>query len=228
MKLSDKIHFKLSHTEKALLISAFIEVLIIVMLFNIGFKQKVKEKQYAIEFDDKFNFDDLKPEEKIELPDISKYTHKKYRTNVASNALQEEEYFEKYKESHENALKNFYKQRENNQSVSVGEEKTKKKQKENKKRFTGNSNIRYFVKNRRDIFLSNPLYTCPEEMSGLIVIDVRIDRSGNVVSAKYNKAKSTGTAACLIESTLQAARESYFNEDMSAPEIQEGFITYQY
>jgi len=208
--------------------SAFVEVLIIIMLFSFGFKQKIKEKQYAIEFDEKFDFDELKQEEKIELPDISKYTHKKNRTNVASNALQEEEFFEKYKENHENALKNFYKQRDNNQSVAVGEEKTKKKQKENKKRFTGESNIRYYVKNRRDVYLTNPLYTCPKNMSGLIVINISVDRSGNVIAAKYNKTKSTSTATCLIESTLQAARDSYFNEDKSAPEIQKGFITYHY
>jgi hypothetical protein len=205
--------------------------LIGITLFNIGLKSKVSEPAYAVEYlDEDFSFEDLKPEEEIELPDITKYVNGKSSTNVASNQTQEDEFFEKYKAEQENALKEFYENRDNNQTASVGFEKPKTiaKKEEQKKRFTGKSNINYFIKNRRDVYVSNPLYTCPKYMSGLVVIDIQVDRSGKIVSAKFNKKKSTTQAACLIDSTIQAAYETYFNSDSTAPELQKGFITYRY
>jgi hypothetical protein len=222
---------KFSHTEKALLISLLIELVIIVLLFNIGFKEKPKEAEYAVEFvNDDFDFNELKPEEKIELPDVSKYIGKKYTINRASNALQEEKSFEEFKQQHENAIRQFYENRANNQTLAVGEKNEKKPEKKQKKekRYTGESNIRYFIKNRYDIYIANPLYTCPEYMSGLIVIDIEVNKNGNVISAKFNKEKSTTTAECLIDGAIQAAYESYFNRDDKAAELQKGYITYRY
>jgi hypothetical protein len=65
-------------------------------------------------------------------------------------------------------------------------------------------------------------------MHGLVVIDVEIDRTGKVVSANFNKEKSTATANCLIESALEAALDSFFNSDETAPALQQGYITYNY
>ncbi len=220
----------LSHTQKALLITMAIELLIIAMLFNVGFREKPREKTYSVAFvDDDFDFEELQPEEKIELPEIDKYLSKKASTNRASNMLQEEKTFEEYRQQQENALKDFYKNRENDQAVNLGEDTPKKKQEKKKeKRFTGDSNIRYYIKNRYDVYLPNPLYTCPTYMSGLIVIDIEVDKSGRVVSAKFNKKKSTAKAACLIESALEAAKDTYFNTKVDAPAIQKGYITYRY
>ena len=221
---------KLSHTEKALIITLIIELIIIVALFNLGFQEKPKEQTYAVDFvDDDFDFKELKPEEKLELPDIKKYVNQKYKTNLASNALQEEKSFEEFRQHHEEELKEFYEKRAEEQQIDAGESQPQKKQ-ENKKetRFTGNSNIRYFIKNRQDIYIANPLYTCPENMHGLVVINVEIDQTGKVVSAKYNKERSTTTENCLIENSLEAAQDSFFNSDESAPKIQAGYITYNY
>ncbi len=229
MNLLYKIN--LSHLDKALLISIFIEILIGITLFNIGLKSKVSEPAYTVEYlDDDFSFEDLKPEEEIELPDITKYVNGKSNTNVASNQTQEDEFFEKYKAEQENALKEFYENRANNKTTKIGFEKPKTapKKEEQTKRFTGKSNINYYIKNRRDMYVSNPLYTCPKYMSGLVVIDIKVDRSGKVVSAKYNKQKSTTQAACLIDNTIQAAYKTHFNSDGAAPELQRGYITYRY
>ena len=222
---------KLSHTTKALLITLVIELVIVVLLFRVGLKSRPKEKAYAMEFiDDSFDFDTLQPEEKIELPDISKYINHKSGTNIASNALQEDKVFEDFKQHHENALKEFYDSRNNEQVVTVGVETPKKKikPKEEKKRYSGESNIKYYIKNRRDMYIANPLYTCPNYMSGIIVIDIVVERSGKVVSAKFNKQKSSTKAACLIDNTVQAALKTYFNNDSTAPELQHGYITYRY
>jgi len=222
---------KLNHTEKALLISLFIELLIIIMLFRLGFEEKPKEEEYAIEFvDDDFDFNQLEDEKEVELPDISKFVGQKLDINKASNALQEDKSFEEFRQHHEEAIKEFYENRENEDQIAVNESEPEKKEPEKKKekRYTGASNIRYFIKNRQDIYITNPLYTCPEYMSGLIVIDIEVDQTGKVVSAKYNKKKSTAAAECLIESSKQAAYDSFFNSDFTAPKLQKGYITYQY
>jgi hypothetical protein len=224
-----KINF--SHTEKALLISLFIEMLIIIVMFRIGFKEKPIEKEYALEFiDDNFKFEDLQPKEEIELPDISKYVNNSRKTNIASNALQkEQEFYEEYRKNHENAIKDFYKNRESNNSLNVTDEhKQKKEEKKQEKSFTGDSNIRYYIKNRKDVFIANPLYQCPKNMSGLIVVNISVDRSGKVISAKNNKKKSTVKEECLISSAIEAAYDSYFNSNNSAPAVQNGYITYKY
>ena len=231
MKKLNALLNNLSHTEKALLITLFIEMLIIVSLFRLGFREEPKEETYAVEFiDDDFNFEDLKPEEKPELPDIQKYVNQKYRTNVASNAMQEEKSFEEFRQHHEQELEEFYKNREQNQeAIDAGRQETQKKQEDKKEvRFTGNSNIRYFIKNRHDVYIANPLYTCPEYMSGLVVVDVQLDQNGTVIKAKYNPKKSTTKAECLIESAIQAAQDSFFNTDNTAPAVQQGYITYNF
>jgi hypothetical protein len=222
--------FNLSHTEKALVITLIIEMVIILLLFNLGFDETPKEETYAVEFvDDDFNFDDLKSEEKLELPDIQKYVNQKYNTNIASNALQEEKSFEEFRQHHEEELQKFYEDREAKAAINAGETAPKNEDKPEKEvRFTGNSNIRYFIKNRHDIFMSNPLYTCPEDMSGLVVVDIEVDQTGKVVKAKVNKQRSTTSAECLIENALQAAYDSFFNSDASAPALQKGYITYQF
>ena len=222
---------RLSHIQKSLLITMLIELIIIAILFNLGFKEKPREQTYAVQFvDDDFDFEELKPEEEIELPDISQYVSKKFKTNRASNALQEDKSFEEFRQQQENAIREFYKNRDDNQKVNVGIDEPKKEKQEPKKekRYTGDSNIRYFAKNRYDVYLTNPLYTCPTNMSGLIVIDIEIDRSGSVISAKFNKRKSSATAECLIESAIEAAKDTYFNKDLSAPALQKAYITYRY
>ena len=222
--------FSLSHTERALIITLIIEFVIIVALFSFGFKEKPKEQTYSVNFvDDDFDFNELKDDEKIELPDIQKYVNQKYNTNVASNALQEEAYFDKFKQHQEEELKEFYKKRtENKQQTDIGEIPPQKKEAKKNKSFTGNSNIRYFIKNRQGIYIANPLYTCPEDMHGLIIIDIEVDQSGKIVNVKYNKKKSSTTADCLIENSLEAAKESFFNSDSSAPPLQKGYISYNY
>ncbi len=224
---------KLTHTEKALLIALFIEIGIIFLLFNLGFEEKIPEETYAVDFvDEDFNFDELKPDDKIELPDVKEYINKSFNTNLASNQLQEDKSFEEFRQQQEEAIKSFEKDRDQILEKMKIEEQNKtpeKKEKDKKEtRFTGRSNIEYFIKNRRDLFIANPLYTCPDYMKGLIVIDVEVDQNGNVVTAKYNKKKSGVDFKCLIDTAINAAYESYFNSDSSAPSLQKGYITYNF
>ncbi len=229
MKIWDNIH--ITHLQKALLITIFIEMILIFSLFRIGFRDKPKEQTYAVEFiDDDFKFEDLKPKEKLELPDISKYVNKHYNTNIASNQLQEDKSFEEFRQQQEEAMKSFQNSREQLKASESIDEKPKKKKENNKKevRFTGKSNINYFLKNRKDIFIANPLYTCPNNMTGLIAIEIIVDRNGNVISAKFDKTKSNVKYECLIDRAIEAAYKSSFNYETTAPLKQTGYITYNF
>ncbi len=222
--------FRLSHMEKALLITLVIEVFLIVLLFNLGFKEKPKEVQYAVDFvPDDFNFEDLK-EEKVEIPEIDKYLSKKYYTNTPSNELQEEESSEEYQKNDiESELQKFQEAQKNQEKVNISKEKPKeKKKKDNLKRFKGRSNIKYYIKNRSHMHLANPIYTCPDYMSGLVMISVKVDQNGRVVEAKFNKSGSTNQSECLIDAAISAARKSFFNSSSAAPKIQNGYITYNF
>ncbi len=67
-----------------------------------------------------------------------------------------------------------------------------------------------------------PAYMC--DTGGQVVVSVTIDRGGEVLSAKV----VSGGDELMREAALQAARESLFNIDMSAPERHKGTITYTF
>jgi hypothetical protein len=65
---------------------------------------------------------------------------------------------------------------------------------------------------------------------GKIVVNIKVDREGRVVEATIQY-KDNGTNISdkdMQESALTAARNSIFNKDENAPEIQSGTITYKY
>jgi TonB family protein len=68
-----------------------------------------------------------------------------------------------------------------------------------------------------------PGYRC--EKGGEVVVDITVNRSGDVVAAAVNKGLSDSDN-CMHETALDAARRSRFNLDGSAPERQTGTITY--
>ncbi|MBM6499277.1 energy transducer TonB [Flavobacterium macrobrachii] len=62
---------------------------------------------------------------------------------------------------------------------------------------------------------------CNEE--GRVVVQVTVNRSGNVIAAKYSKG-TTNTNPCLVNPALSAARKFKWQPDSNAPETQIGFI----
>ena len=59
---------------------------------------------------------------------------------------------------------------------------------------------------------------------GTVVVQITVNRSGNVISAKYTKG-TTNTNPCLVEPALATARKYKWQADSNAPETQIGFIT---
>lgn len=90
------------------------------------------------------------------------------------------------------------------------------------------TNITYYLKNRTEgaIGLHNPVYLC--EIGGKVVVDITVNRFGDVVSARVNTAKSETKDACLYEAAKEAALLSTFNEDSQAADKQRGIITYTF
>ncbi|WP_340067153.1 hypothetical protein [Ascidiimonas aurantiaca] len=88
--------------------------------------------------------------------------------------------------------------------------------------FRRNTTISYSLKDRMHLKLANPIYTCEE--NGKIVINIKVDASGNVTEAYFNKASSTSTNGCLIDNAIAYALRSKF-ESGSTPQ-QLGSITY--
>ncbi|MBC5839522.1 energy transducer TonB [Flavobacterium muglaense] len=59
---------------------------------------------------------------------------------------------------------------------------------------------------------------------GTVVVQITVNRNGNVVAAKYTKG-TTNTNPCLVEPALATARKYRWQPDSNAPETQIGFIT---
>lgn len=76
------------------------------------------------------------------------------------------------------------------------------------------------VRTHRANCLEIPAYRC--EGGGEVVVEVALDRSGDVVTARV----SSGGDDCMRETALRAARNSRFNINGTAPQKQTGTITY--
>ncbi|MFQ3173620.1 MAG: outer membrane biosynthesis protein TonB [Flavobacterium sp.] len=59
---------------------------------------------------------------------------------------------------------------------------------------------------------------------GTVVVQITVNRKGNVIAAKYTKG-TTNTNPCLVEPALATARKYKWQADANAPESQIGFIT---
>lgn len=59
---------------------------------------------------------------------------------------------------------------------------------------------------------------------GTVVVQITVNRNGNVIAAKYTKG-TTNTNPCLVEPALATARKYKWQPDSNAPETQIGFIT---
>ena len=86
--------------------------------------------------------------------------------------------------------------------------------------------VSYNLPSRKSHSLPKPGYTC--NSSGTVVIDVKVDKSGNVKTATYNSGRSSGATECMINKAIRYAKKSRFNYSGSAPGSQSGTITYKF
>lgn len=88
---------------------------------------------------------------------------------------------------------------------------------------TGDGN--YSLAGRAALEKPKPKVDCAEV--GIVVVDVRVDRDGNVVSAQIGKG-TNNSAECLTSKALDAARKTKWQPKVDAPPTQGGKITYDF
>ncbi len=84
------------------------------------------------------------------------------------------------------------------------------------------TSVSYSLLNRRHIKLPIPIYTCIE--GGKVVINIKVDASGNVFEADVNKKSSSTLNGCLVDNAIAYALKSKFNNGSQQGQI--GTITY--
>ena len=123
-------------------------------------------------------------------------------------------------EGYTNSLKELAKLRDEKKK-QLGEKEAQKKE------FTNNlaekrTSISYSLIDRNAYDLPPPIYTCIK--GGKVVVNITVDKYGNVVDASFNEKSSTTNNGCLIDNALTYASKAYFN---SSDKIkQKGTITY--
>ncbi len=101
------------------------------------------------------------------------------------------------------------------------------------KAYAGNVMVDWELSNRNPFqnkvwYVRNPGYKCGHGSSGRVVIDIVVNQNGNVTSAKFNAASSSGANPCMIEQATEYAKLSRFDYSTSAPSSQQGRIFYTF
>lgn len=91
----------------------------------------------------------------------------------------------------------------------------------------GETMVNYNLSNRKATKLRNPGYTCGNE-NGRVVVRIKVDQGGVVLSAKYAPELSQSVTSCMISKAESYALRSKFNFSSTAPKTQAGTITYTF
>ncbi len=85
--------------------------------------------------------------------------------------------------------------------------------------------ISYQLKDRKDLLLPNPVYTC--YASGKVVINIEVNDLGKVIKTTYNRNASTTSNQCLIDSASEYSAQARFSTESSKTK-QLGTITFNF
>ena len=91
--------------------------------------------------------------------------------------------------------------------------------------YSGEVMISYNLKGRKAYSLPNPGYTC--NGSGVVVIQIKVDKTGRVKDASFNATDSKSATKCMVERALKYANKSRFDYE-SSEAMQTGTITYKF
>jgi hypothetical protein len=96
------------------------------------------------------------------------------------------------------------------------------------KAYAGSVMVDWELSDRSSSRLPVPGYMCGVGEAGLIVVDISVNQSGNVVSARYNSGASSSSNPCMVEQAKNYALKSRFNYSSSASNTQSGKIYYTF
>ena len=92
--------------------------------------------------------------------------------------------------------------------------------------YDGPTRVFYYLEGRYQIELPIPIYKC--ENSGIIVINIIVERNGRISDYSINRAESSTNDPCLSEAAISAIKRTFFNPDITSDKKQNGTITYQF
>lgn len=85
--------------------------------------------------------------------------------------------------------------------------------------------VSYNLVDRNHVYLHVPAYQC--QYGGTVVVQITVNRSGKVTAANVDKATSSSDG-CIVRMAEQSALASTFNTSPTAPDRQQGTITYRF
>lgn len=219
-----------------LLVSVFI-------LADVDMKGKVQEEELLIEFPDVLpEPEELEEpeaeqqEESIQSDESNVSGSQNQRSNMASNKLaQKDEFFDEDYLNEVEAAKKLVSDVNNQLSkeaidlddIEMPVETTEGMDPDSVKNkvYTGESNIEYFLENRYHLRLPIPVYLA--QGGGKIIVDIVVNRAGNVIKAEPRKNSAVKEEQIYLYAKAAASR-TVFNADPSAPENQKGTIHYTF
>ena len=92
-------------------------------------------------------------------------------------------------------------------------------------RVKGSVMVSFSLAGRTGVYLHNPGYQC--EGGGTVVIAITVNRNGKVTAASVSQSSNTSDP-CMTDRALASAKRSRFNASATAPDRQQGTITYQF
>lgn len=188
------------------------------------------EMEKALELARSDKFQGISPEEMLNIIkniadkpmdiDPKEYENMVKEEMIKSGLLSEKNFIDQQKVAEEAGTEEIAATKE-----EIKPQVTEKKEKPQEQgTFRGPTRIFYDLAGRHHIYLPIPIYKC--EGAGQITLAIVVDRSGNVLKAEPASKLSTTKDPCLIETAVEHAFKSRFNQDQSAPERQGGFLTF--
>lgn len=92
--------------------------------------------------------------------------------------------------------------------------------------YQGPTRIYYDLAGRNHTYLPIPIYKCMG--SGKIVLSIKVNQKGIVEDAEVISSVSTTSDPCLVETAVNTALISRFNQDVNSPKSQAGTLTYHF
>ena len=90
----------------------------------------------------------------------------------------------------------------------------------------GSGGVTWNLTGRNPLSLPKPEYKY--QVAGTVVVRINVDRSGKVTSAEAGVKGSNTTDARLLQAAREAALKTPFNNDPTAPIVQQGTLTYHF
>ena len=135
----------------------------------------------------------------------------------------EQERRDQLQDEHEARLEQLAKEAESKPSIKEVSEN----------QFSGNVMVEFELSGRNAFkndnwYVRNPGYTCGKNSNGLVVVQIKVNRNGNVVFAQVNSSLSNGASDCMLKKAVEYAKKSRFNYSSASAQTQSGLIKYRF